>query len=956
MLKGGTVKAALPRMGAPERAKLSTNTSQGSYSSNIGMKTSRSSSTIASDLRLSKIKRASSDDALAKPVLGSVAAVSRMKKTITTGAISELTDNRPRSASSVQSTKKSGIPAPREISQSISRERVSLRDQQKSSTAKKMVTSASTSSLSALAKHSRGSVKTKAESVVLDKTLLESQVRELLAEAKTKEFEISKLRMELQRHKGKDSSSEAGTPEGNSEAETTLAQPADIQVLVGELREKNGRFQRELATLREENQALKQKLITLESTTTLLTSSNKHSVNGVLPDNTTSDAVNGSHIKTSVSSGSNIKGSPLPSSDSVSSSIKSVVPSGALKELSVESLTDRIQKMEESHHSTAEELQATLQELADQQQVVQELTAENERLAEEKGLLQTSLQQQRERVELLAQQNESLLQRLREQSQSQEAEASRASRVAELEQRLAEQVESSRFEREKLVDIQQQLTGSLRALEKENQEAQIAVKGLNEELELLQGHLDSEKVARDEAVRKTEEQRLATDALRVENVSLKTQVETERQKVAELKAVQSASDNTELQSLLKAVHEDKDKLELSCTELRQELQQVRSKMGCDQDVLDKVEADKQQLLEKVEKQEQDHKANMLTLEEKSKDADNQIKDLKETIFELEDQVEQQRAVRLHTNQTILDLENQTKRLEENKAELEKQIKSMNKQMKDETEEWRRFQADLQTAVVVANDIKVEAQQELRTLRRRLLEEQEHSARLASELEQIQGTRSWNEDVSLSDSDGGLQWCRMTMSQNAPVGFLTHGSGSGSSTSSEPGAMVKSLIKSFDTAVPNGHSNSVQIHTSPRSPLSGIPVRTAPAAAVSPIQRHSGIKQLSKALERRIAFGEFPHNGSCDELKPSSLMRKSPSLESVIKTPALFNAHTSSFTYNRANSKLNVERTDPLSALAREYGGSKRNALLKWCQKKTEGYPICDEYHLTTISGWLIVNH
>lgn len=35
----------------------------------------------------------------------------------------------------------------------------------------------------------------------------------------------------------------------------------------------------------------------------------------------------------------------------------------------------------------------------------------------------------------------------------------------------------------------------------------------------------------------------------------------------------------------------------------------------------------------------------------------------------------------------------------------------------------------------------------------------------------------------------------------------------------------------------------------------------------------------------------------------------------------------------------VERTDPLSALAREYGGSKRNALLKWCQKKTKDYPV-----------------
>lgn len=37
------------------------------------------------------------------------------------------------------------------------------------------------------------------------------------------------------------------------------------------------------------------------------------------------------------------------------------------------------------------------------------------------------------------------------------------------------------------------------------------------------------------------------------------------------------------------------------------------------------------------------------------------------------------------------------------------------------------------------------------------------------------------------------------------------------------------------------------------------------------------------------------------------------------------------------SRIREERKDPLSALAREYGGSKRNALLKWCQKKTEGY-------------------
>lgn len=43
-------------------------------------------------------------------------------------------------------------------------------------------------------------------------------------------------------------------------------------------------------------------------------------------------------------------------------------------------------------------------------------------------------------------------------------------------------------------------------------------------------------------------------------------------------------------------------------------------------------------------------------------------------------------------------------------------------------------------MVVANDIKVEAQQELRTLRRQLQEEQDRSAKLSTDLEALQGVR------------------------------------------------------------------------------------------------------------------------------------------------------------------------------------------------------------------------
>ena len=63
-------------------------------------------------------------------------------------------------------------------------------------------------------------------------------------------------------------------------------------------------------------------------------------------------------------------------------------------------------------------------------------------------------------------------------------------------------------------------------------------------------------------------------------------------------------------------------------------------------------------------------------------------------------------------------------------------------LQEETEEWRRFQADLQTAVVVANDIKCEAQQELRAVRRRLLEEEEKNARLQRALGDAQARGRW----------------------------------------------------------------------------------------------------------------------------------------------------------------------------------------------------------------------
>ncbi|CAL8305891.1 unnamed protein product [Gadus morhua 'NCC'] len=201
----------------------------------------------------------------------------------------------------------------------------------------------------------------------------------------------------------------------------------------------------------------------------------------------------------------------------------------------------------------------------------------------------------------------------------------------------------------------------------------------------------------------------------------------------------------------------------------------------------------------------------------------------------------------------------------------------------------------------------------------------------------------------SGGGGGGHWCGIARTTTTP----TSPGDAHTEDDSDGGATVQSLIKSFDTVGPSGAGHTVLMHSTPRSPLSGIPVRSAPAAAVSPTQRLSYIKPLPKALERKINHGEFSHpdklSGCRDNLKPTNLMRKSPSLESVIKAPGSLTGRTASFSYNRPNSKLSVERRDPLAALAREFGGSKRNALLKWCQKKTEGYPNIDVTNFS--SSW-----
>ncbi|XP_009699003.1 PREDICTED: cytospin-A isoform X4 [Cariama cristata] len=674
---------------------------------------------------------------------------------------------------------------------------------------------------------------------------------------------------------------------------------------------------------------------------------------------------------------------PLTSSDDAldapSSSESEGVPSiersrkgssGNASEVSVACLTERIHQMEENQHSTAEELQATLQELADLQQITQELNSENERLGEEKVILMESLCQQSDKLEHFSRQIEYFRSLLDEHHISYVIdEDMKSGRYMELEQRYMDLAENARFEREQLLGVQQHLSNTLKMAEQDNKEAQEMIGALKERNHHMERIIESEQKSKTAIASTLEEYKATVASDQIEMNRLKAQLEHEKQKVAELYSIHNSGDKSDIQDLLESVRLDKEKAETLAGSLQEELAHTRNDANRLQDAIAKVEDEYRVFQEEAKKQIEDLNVTLEKLRTELDEKETERSDMKETIFELEDEVEQHRAVKLHDNLIISDLENTVKKLQDQKHDMEREIKNLHRRLREESAEWRQFQADLQTAVVIANDIKSEAQEEIGDLKRRLHEAQEKNEKLTKELEEIKSRKQEEERGRVYNYMNAVERDLAALRQG--MGLSRR-----SSTSSEPTPTVKTLIKSFDSA---SQVPSPAAATIPRTPLSPSPMKTPPAAAVSPMQRHSisgpisASKPLATLTDKRPSYAEIPVQEhllrTSSTSRPASLPRV-PAMESAksisvsrrsseeIKrdisatdgaSPAslmamgttspqlsLSSSPTASVTPT-TRSRIREERKDPLSALAREYGGSKRNALLKWCQKKTEGY-------------------
>ncbi|XP_035234751.1 cytospin-A isoform X2 [Anguilla anguilla] len=1009
-------------------------------------KTSAKTSTTAS---LPKVK--SNDDLLAAMAGGaptSNSTVTKGKKSSSAHQASAMTTS---SNSDGKAKTSSGSSAKRGVSLT-SKEASSSRDRLRNSrtaAGKKVSTTGPGLADAAQPKRSRSRAlaesdarmsKSKSDGQISDKVALEAKVKDLLGLAKSKDVEILHLRSELRDMRaqlglgGEDDTPEDDKPQ---EKEPTAISAADVESTLLLLQDQNHSIREELNLLKNENRMLKDRLNALGfSLEQRLDGSDKMfcyqspspdpamgngsgggvgggassaegsapgSMEDLLAEHQRSSSVDNldsesSEVYQPVTSSDDAL--DAPSGSSSSSESEGAPPSrdrsrkgssGNTSEVSVACLTERIHQMEENQHSTAEELQATLQELADLQQITQELNGENERLGEEKAILMDSLCQQSDKLEHYGRQIEYFRSLLDEHHVAYVIDEDiKSGRYMELEQRYVDLADNARFEREQLLGVQQHLSNTLKMAEQDNKEAQEIICALKERNHHMDRIVDSERQDKAAMGAALEEYKAAVNGEQAELSRCRAQLEQERQKVAELYSIHNSGDKNDIRELLESVRLDKEQAEGRAAKLQEELGHTRNEAARLQDTLDKLDAEYRDFREDVQKQISEQKRMIDKQQVELEEKETEIGDMKETIFELEDEVEQHRAVKLHDNLIISDLENSVKKLQDQKHDMEREIKILHRRLREESAEWRQFQADLQTAVVIANDIKSEAQEEIGDLRRRLQEALEKNEKLGKELDEVKNRKQ--------DEERGRVYNYMNAVER-DLAALRQGMGLSrrSSTSSEPSPTVKTLIKSFDSAsqdalpagsvpsAPPAAAATTPATALPRTPLSPSPLKTPPAAAVSPIQRHSisgpisTPKSLSSLSDKRPSYTEInmPEHllrgspgsrpgsalqrvSNMDASKAISVSRRSSeevkrdisasegsgsaSLMAMGSASPQLSLSSSSPTASvtpTARSRLREERKDPLSALAREYGGSKRNALLKWCQKKTEGYQNID---------------
>lgn len=724
-----------------------------------------------------------------------------------------------------------------------------------------------------------------------EKTLLEQQVSELVRNAEGKKAEIATLRMEIKHLK---ESSGGGHQLEALQAENSSLRERLLQLGIDPQEEGKGPLQRSASAGSLDGGTREQ----------------AKSLDGALSDEACPGGGRLEWDKASTSS---------------------------VSEMSVACLQDRIMQMEETHYSTNEELQATLQELTDLQDQLMDLQLENERCSDEKALLLESLCSQTEKLEDCRSHNDHLRALLfgnsgpsgQPSSSSTAAVMVAAHQQLSREQHYVELLKKAHEEQTVLRGQVAELQSSLDLASREAQDHQRDLQGLAHRVSLLQAALEATQASSAAPLSSSGggDGRYGTAA-----VTVVTGVCGEFSLTGSMEGVSSSSREEEeaeqqrqegLQEQLAVAQREAARLSQLLTQVQEETQATNAQVSSLEQRVEQLEAEKAQLSAEAESRSQ----------------------------RLQEEKRQLRAALAEMGNSLAD----------NAALLgaaRRDLDDLHAQHRLEKEEWKRFEADLLTTVRVANDFKTEAQQEVERLQCDNQQLQEKLDVLEAQLAKLRSKQELSPRTSSGDGlaapDGGLQLEGASSSLSTPPRSSSGGSSGRpkwsdlrpSSSSSSAQHSVRSLIESIENASkqakgPSSRSSSTSSLNSLASDS-----RSAVAAANALLLGNAGdilAKGPFKVPEKvRLSTRSTPQPPSQrgGDAAGEGSVEASPRTDPEKAHPVSILAHKLEPIRRNSYSDLSFEKKDPLASLVKG-GGSKRNALLKWCQSKTLGYKGID---------------